>query len=162
MNKRTEASLVDALSYCSLPRLPEKDNGEGYWLKAIAKVVKSNAIPYYVCAERDKNTLEVKISKDFGDCLAIMRIEEYYPYDYLKPQFLPVFETRKKDERVNYLASLGTHSREQLEAMTMKELTTAIYAVAIMRQDNFEKGNRNGERITEVEAKRAEDENQDE
>ena len=145
-----------------MPRLPEKDNGEGYWLKAIAKVVKSNAIPYYVCAERDKNTLEVKISKDFGDCLAIMRIEEYYPYDYLKPQFLPVFETRKKDERVNYLASLATHSREQLEAMTMKELTTAIYAVAIMRQDNFEKGNRNGERITEVEAKRAEDENQDE
>lgn len=162
MNKRTEASLVDALAYCSLPRLPEKDNGDGYWLKAIAKVVKSNAIPYYVCVERDKETLEPKISKDFGDCLAIMRIEEYYPYDYLKPQFLPVFETKKKEERVNYLASLVPHSRDQIEAMTMKELTTAIYVVAIKRQDNFEKGNIYGERINEVEAKRAESEDQNE
>lgn len=162
MNKKTEASLVDALAYCSIPRLPEKDDGQGYWLKAIAKVVKSNAIPYYVYVERDENTLEPRIAKDFGDCLAIMRIEEYYPFYFLKPQFLPIFETKKKEERVNYLCSIVPHPREEFEKMSMKELTNVVYLVAINRQKNFEKGNINGERITEVEAKRAQDENQDE
>lgn len=139
MNKRTESSLIEALAHCAIPRLPEVDNGEDVWLKAIAKVVKSNGIEYFVCVEKDPKTLENKIVKDFGDVLSIARVIEYYPYSFLKPHFAPEFKTQNKKERIAYLVSYTGRTREELESMTLKELNKEALKVAIGLQFEHEK-----------------------
>lgn len=133
-NKKTESSLLDALAYCSLPRLPEVDNGEDVWIKALAKVVKSNGIEYYVYVERDINTLEPRIVRDFGDVLSIAKVVEYYPFSFLKTKFMPTFKDDSEDARIKYLAKFGLNTEEEYKVMTVEQMDEEIIKIAIRRQ----------------------------
>lgn len=139
MSKITEKSLIDALAYCSLPRLPEVDNGEDFWIKAIAKVVKSNGGEYYVLVEKDVNTLENRIVRDFGDLLTIAKVVEYYPFDFLKARYMPTFKGNSKEPRISYLVNYSGKTREELEGMTVKQLEKELLKVAIKLQIENEK-----------------------
>ena len=58
-----ETSLVGALSYFLLRDLPEKDNGENIWVKALALVKKKDGSESYVYVAKDPKTLDNKIVK---------------------------------------------------------------------------------------------------
>ena len=84
MGRKTEESLIDALSYCDLRDLPEIEDGENVWIRAIAKIAKSDGIEYYAYVEKDKN-LNNRIVKDFGSMSSIVKVLEYYPAQQYYP-----------------------------------------------------------------------------
>lgn len=138
MKSKSQESLIDALSFCSLRDLPEVEDGENVWIRAIAKVIKSNGQPYYVYVEKDAN-LNNKIVKDFGEIGAIVKVVEYYPFSYLKPAFMPKFKGNKKEERIAYLTRYDKDLN--LDGLSVKELDKMIMLGAIKKQMEQEKRN---------------------
>lgn len=138
MGRKTEESLIDALSYCSLRDLPEVEDGENVWIRAIAKIVKSDGVEYYAYVEKDKN-LENRIVKDFGSMSSIVKVLEYYPFSYLRAEFMPEFKTKKKEERIAYLTRFKT--TKDYSVMTLKELNDEVLKGAIEMQMAHEKRN---------------------
>lgn len=138
MRKKTEESLIDALSYCDLRDLPEIEDGENVWIRAIAKIVKSDGLEYYAYVEKDDN-LNNRIIKDFGSMSSIVKVAEYYPFSYLKADFMPEFKTKKKDERIAYLTRYKT--TKDYSSMNLKELNDEILKGAIAMQMAHEKRN---------------------
>ena len=141
MKNKTEESLLDALQYCSLRKLPEVEDGENVWIRAIAKVAKADGQMYYAYVEKD-DKLQNKIIKDFGPISALVRVVEYYPFSYLKPAFMPKFKGNKKEERIAYL----TRYNKDLDYSnySVKELDKLIMLGAIkkqMEQEEREKEN---------------------
>lgn len=127
-------SLVKALSHCSLRELPEKDNGERFWVTALALVRKSDGSESYVYSVKSQD-LTNRITVDFGNISSIREIVEYYPITYLNSAYVPKFKTAKKEERITYL-SRYVKNVAMLEEKTTKELDKLIVAIAVKRQLN--------------------------
>lgn len=136
MKNRSEASLLKALSYCSLRQLPEPDDKENIWVRAIAKIAKADGQIYYAYVEKD-DKLQNKIVKDFGSISAIVKVIEYYPFSYLKPAFMPKFKTKTKEERITYLTRYNKDL--QLEGLSVKELDKLVVLGAVKMQMEQEK-----------------------
>lgn len=138
MKNKSEESLLDALQYCSLRVLPEPDDKENVWIRAIAKIAKADGQMYYAYVEKD-DKLQNKIIKDFGPISALVRVVEYYPFSYLKPAFMPKFKGNKKEERIAYL----TRYNKDLDYSnySVKELDKLIMLGAIKKQMEQEKRN---------------------
>lgn len=136
MKNKSEESLLDALQYCSLRVLPEPDDKENVWIRAIAKIAKADGQMYYAYVEKD-DKLQNKIIKDFGPISALVRVVEYYPFSYLKPAFMPKFKGNKKEERIAYL----TRYNKDLDYSnySVKELDKLIMLGAIKKQMEQEK-----------------------
>lgn len=124
--------LMDALNYCSLRTLPEKEDGESVWIQAIAKVAKRDASTSYVLVEKDPATGDNKIIKDFGSVSIIAKHIEYYPITYLLPEFMPEFDNNKKESRINYLRKM--RGDEDYSQYTLKELNRMVINSAIATQ----------------------------
>lgn len=139
MRKREQESLVDALSYCSLRDIPNVDNGEGYWLEALAKVAKSDGSHAYVFVERDLETLEPTIRKDFGSISSIAFVEEYYPFEYLREEFMT--KLPNKEAKVAYLSQVDEANAKAYAKMSVKKLDDEIMRRDIMSQKEFDKKN---------------------
>lgn len=137
-----EDSLLKALAYCNLRSLPEKEDKEHFWLRALALVKKVDGSENYVYAEKDLTALKPKMVKDFGNVAMIYEIVEYYPYSYLKSQFMPTFKTQKKDERIAYLAAYDKSI--DFSGYTLKQLDKEVMRRAAKKQLEVEKrGERN-------------------
>jgi len=138
MKNKSEESLLDALQYCSLRVLPEPDDKENVWIRAIAKIAKADGQMYYAYVEKD-DKLQNKIIKDFGPISALVRVVEYYPFSYLNPAFMPKFKGNKKEERIAYL----TRYNKDLDYSnySVKELDKLIMLGAIKKQMEQEKRN---------------------
>lgn len=136
MKNKTNESLIDALSYCSLRELPEVEDKESVWIRAIAKIAKSDGQMYYAYVEKDEN-LENKIIRDFGPISAIVKVVEYYPFSYLKPAFMPKFKGKSKDERLAYLTRYN--KTDEYDGLSLKELDKLILKGAIRKQMEQEK-----------------------
>jgi hypothetical protein len=106
MRKEEQASLISALSYCSLRELPPACDGNDYWLEALARVAYNNGSNGYVYVKRNETTLELEVKKTFCDSLGIAIILEYYPFEFLRDEFNPKLD--KKDDKIKYLSSLTT------------------------------------------------------
>lgn len=138
MKNRSEESLLDALQYCSLRKLPEVEDGENVWIRAIAKIAKADGQMYYAYVEKDEK-MQNKIVKDFGPISALVRVVEYYPFSYLKPAFMPKFKSNKKEERIAYLTRYDKDLN--LDGLSVKELDKMIMLGAINKQMEQEKRN---------------------
>lgn len=138
MGKKTEESLIDALSYCDLRDLPDVEDGENVWIRAIAKIVKSDGLEYYAYVEKGQN-LENRIIKDFGSMSSIVKVSAYYPFSYLKADYMPEFKTKKKEERIAYLTRFKVN--KDYSNMTLKELNDEVLKGAIEMQLAKEKRN---------------------
>lgn len=136
MRNRSQESLIDALSYCSLRALPEPDDKENVWIRAIAKIAKADGQEYYAYIEKDDN-LQNKIVKDFGTISALVKVVEYYPFSYLKPAYMPKFKGKGKEERIAYLTRYNKDLN--VEGLSVKELDRLILKGAIQRQMEQEK-----------------------
>ena len=128
MNKIQEKSLIDSLAYCDLRDLPEKDNKEYVWLKSLALVRKTDGTMGYLLLVKDANG-NPKVAKDFGTISAIKEIVEYYPILLLDARFMPTFQTKTKDERIEWLQRMG--SKDELGELTLKELNKKILNMAM-------------------------------
>lgn len=138
MKNKSEESLLDALQYCSLRKLPEIEDGENVWIRAIARVAKADGQMYYAYVEKDDN-MQNKIVKDFGSISAIVRVVDYYPFSYLKPAFMPKFKGNKKEERIAYLTRYNKDV--DYSNYSVKELDKLIMLGAIKKQMEQEKRN---------------------
>lgn len=139
MGKKTDESLIDALSFCGLRDLPEPWDKENVWLKALVRLVKSDGIEYYAYVEKTPEN-EERIKKVFGGVARIVKILEYYPFSYLRAEFMPEFEDKKdKKSRVEYLQKANPD--KDYSKYSLKQLNQEILSGAICRQLNSEKIN---------------------
>lgn len=139
MRKGEQEALVDALSYCSLRDIPSVDDGEGYWLEALAKVAKRDGTHSYVYVSRDIETLEPTIKKDFGTVSGIAFIEEYYPYEYLREEFMT--KLPNKEAKVAYLSQVDEAKAKEYAKMSVKKLDDEIMRRDIKSQKEFDEKN---------------------
>lgn len=131
-DKNKEKSLIECLKWCQVPSLPDADDKENIWIKAIALVKKEDGTESYVAMTKDKQ-LKNKMIKDFGTVSMIHEIVEIYPYSYLSAAFMPEFKTRKKEERINYLLA-HDKSLQGLDELSLKELDKMVVNIAIKNQ----------------------------
>lgn len=136
MRKKEQEALIEALAYCSLRGLPEPDNNDGYWLEALARVVKQDGSVSYAYVKRDKSTLEPIIKKVFGGMGGIALVDQYYPFEYLRDEFYPTLE--KKDDKVKYLSELYPENSKEYTKMNVKALDNEIIKTGIALQDDFD------------------------
>lgn len=124
MNKNVEEkSLIDALSFCSLRKLPAPWDKENIYLLALALVAKSDGTKSYVALKKNKDGKDAYV-KDFGNVSAIKNIIEIYPYQYLDAKFLPSFKTRTKEERITWLNKIG--GEKDYSDKSLKELDKCV------------------------------------
>lgn len=141
MKNIKEESKMKALVYCGLRELPEVEDKEHFWLRALALVTKLDGSQSYVYVEKDLNTLEPNIIKDFGTISMIHEVVEYYPYSYLKERYMPSFKTQKKDERIAYLTAYDKGA--DFSKLTLKELDKEVMRRAAKKQMEVEKRGNN-------------------
>lgn len=132
-----EDSKLKALAYCGLRELPEVEDKEHFWLRAVALVKKVDGSENYVYVEKDLNTLEPRMVKDFGAIAMVYETVEYYPYSYLKEQYMPKFKTAKKEERIKYLTAYDKSA--DFSEYTLKELDKEVMRRAARKQMDVEK-----------------------
>jgi hypothetical protein len=161
MKSNTRASLIKALSHCSLRELPDLDRGEDIWIKALALVTKTDGSRCYVAIEKDPKTLNNRVKKDFGGTGAIVAYNEFYPYLYLSQEYMPKLADKSKDAKVEYLSKIFPH--KNWSKCAIKELQNAIIGSAIMMQlnqinynANSNNEDDNGEERIEAEVRRDE------
>lgn len=141
MKNKSEESLIDALAYCNLRALPEPDDKENVWIRAIAKVAKADGQEYYAYVEKGDN-LENRIIKDFGSISAMVSVIEYYPFSYLKPAFMPKFKGKSKEGKDERIAYLTRYNKDvDYSNLSVKELDRIILLGAIKKQMEQEKRN---------------------
>lgn len=145
MKSNTRASLIKALSYCSLRELPDLDRGEDVWIKALALVTKTDGSHCYVAVEKDPKTLKNRVKKDFGGTGAIVEYNGFHPYLYLSQEYMPKFPDKTKDTRVKYLANIRPDI--SWNQYSLKDLNDTILGIAIEAQLNHIKFNFNYEFI---------------
>lgn len=136
MYKKEKESLIDALAHCSLRDIPAADDGSGYWLEALARVAKRDGTKAYVYAVRNIDTLDIEIKIDFGTISGIAFVEEYYPFEFLRDEFMP--KLSNKDERVKHLANGDEEVSKQYSKMSVKALDELIIKNAIKTQKAFD------------------------
>lgn len=124
-------SLIDALSWASLRELPEKDNGENIWIRALALVSKRDGSKAYVALVKGKDG-EDRIIRDFGSVSMIVKIEEIYAFEYLDSSYIPTFDSKKKEDKIKWLSM--QRPEVNYEDMSAKELNKAILHVAMQNQ----------------------------
>lgn len=130
-------SLVSALSAYSLRDIPQPDDGQSVWVKAIALVNKKDGTQGYVCVRKDPKTLNNVICNDFGTSAVVVNFVEFYPFSFLQSGYMPVFKGQKKEDRVKYLNKYNKDV--DYSAYTLKELDKEIISIAIERQLKEEK-----------------------
>lgn len=118
-----QKSLIQALSYCSVRDLPEEDNGENVWVKAIGLVSKIDGTKSYVAIERGVDGGN-KIVKDFGHIASIVKVENVYPYLYLESGNIPKFKTNSREDRIAWLRNHDLDN--DYSDCSLKKLNAAI------------------------------------
>ena len=126
-----QSKLTEALSYCAIKELPEEDNGENVWIKALGIVSKRDGTSSFVALERDKNG-ENKVVKDFGSVSQIVKIEKVFPYLYLESFRVPTFDSNSKEVRIEWLKyhDIGVdHSNDSLKMLNKAILNVVCHEV---------------------------------
>lgn len=126
-----ELSLLDCLKWAGVPRLPEVDDKENIWIRAIALVQKADGSQSYVVMGRD-DVLEHTYIKDFGNISLIREVLSIHPYDFLVEANMPMFKTKKREERIEWLKKFIKD--KDFESMSLKELDKRVAALAMKSQ----------------------------
>lgn len=123
MTNSAEKSLTSVLRYARLRELPQEDNGKNVWIMAIVRVRKSDGSTNYAVADKDADG-KMRIMKDFGSVCSIFSIDNIYPFAYLGVEYMPVFKTQKKEERIEWLNK--NSAQRDYTGFTLKELDKMI------------------------------------
>lgn len=123
MTNSAEKSLTSVLRYTRLRELPQEDNGKNVWIMAIVRVRKSDGSTNYAVADKDADG-KMRIMKDFGSVCSIFSIDNIYPFAFLGVEYMPVFKTQKKEERIEWLNK--NVAQRDYTGFTLKELDKMI------------------------------------
>lgn len=123
MTNSAEKSLTSVLRYTRLRELPQEDNGKNVWIMAIVRVRKSDGSTNYAVADKDAEG-KMRIMKDFGSVCSIFSIDNIYPFAFLGVEYMPVFKTQKKEERIEWLNK--NSAQRDYTGFTLKELDKMI------------------------------------
>lgn len=123
MTNSAEKSLTSVLRYTRLRELPQEDNGKNVWIMAIVRVRKSDGSTNYAVADKDAEG-KMRIMKDFGSVCSIFSIDNIYPFAFLGVEYMPVFKTQKKEERIEWLNKNA--AQRDYTGFTLKELDKII------------------------------------
>lgn len=123
MTNSAEKSLTSVLRYTRLRELPQEDNGKNVWIMAIVRVRKSDGSINYAVADKDADG-KMRIMKDFGSVCSIFSIDNIYPFAFLGVEYMPVFKTQKKEERIEWLNK--NSAQRDYTGFTLKELDKMI------------------------------------
>ena len=66
----------------------------------------------------------------------IRQLKEVYPYEYLLAKNMPVFKTKKREERIAYLNRYDYGKDSNLEELSLKDLDKMVIWSAIKFQLN--------------------------
>ena len=137
MTNFTEKTLTSVLRYARLRELPQEDNGKNVWILAVVRVRKSDGTTNYAIADKDAEG-KIRIMKDFGSVCSIFSIDNIYPYAYLGVEYMPVFKTQKKEERIEWLNRNAP--KRDYTGLTLKELDkTILNNQVLLAIKNFKK-----------------------
>ena len=67
---------------------------------------------------------KIRIFKDFGNVCSVFSIDDVYPFAFLGVEYMPVFSTQKKDERIEWLYK--NVEKKDYSKYSIKELNNAI------------------------------------
>lgn len=110
----------DALKYVGLTELPSeyKKNSNKIWIKAVAKVKKTNGRCSY-CVVVNKGSDVPTVIKDFGVSCCIRQFEHIYPVQYLDSAYMP--DLRKQSDCIVYLRARG-ENEDSIKELLAKEI----------------------------------------
>lgn len=132
-----QESLIEALKHIGLRELPDVEQGDRLWVKALALVKKADGSESYACVVKDKN-MQNKCVADFGSISAIKEFVEYYPVSYLQQSYIPTFKTNGKEERIKHLCTFFGYTNDELKKKSVKELDKLVLKNAAKQQLNNE------------------------
>ena len=126
---------MECLKWTGMSKLPDKDDKENIWIYAIGLVQKADGSESYVALGKNAK-LEIEYLKDFGNISVIRQLKEVYPYEYLLAKNMPVFKTKKREERIAYLTKNGWGKDVNLEELSLKDLDKMVIWMSIKFQIN--------------------------
>jgi hypothetical protein len=138
MKNIKQDSLIAAMQYLGLRQLPEVEDKNNIWVKALALVRKADGSESYVYVTKDIN-IKNKCIADFGNISAIKEYVEFYPISHLQQNVLPKFKTKGKDERIKHLVAFCNAKESDLSSKSVKELDYMVLCHAIKTQIENEK-----------------------
>ncbi len=113
-----QITLQECLQVAGIRALPKKITSfeDNTWIKAICLVNKIGGRQSYCLCDNDGSG-KPAIKRDFGPCVAIVSIEEVYPYKVLDKKFMP--DLRSDKQIVEYLSKNG-YNESTITAMLDK------------------------------------------
>lgn len=130
---RTEESLLEMLMYSGVSSLPEPNDKEQVWARAIVKILRKNGHMDYALAYHDFFAWnEVNVTKTLPGLGIAHGLVEIYPYEYLKDEFIPAVENKK--DIIDFISSRTSDDEEYLNGMTNDDLKKYFFNVCIKEQ----------------------------
>lgn len=128
-----DKSLRLALEGSGCTELPKSRNNDddGFWIKAIVLVRKSNFTTSYAMAERRGDGC-INYTRDFGDMSPIMGLISVHPYLYLDERLIPSSESSNYHSIIS--RELGINNVDEVRGYSSSRLVSCAREVAIKRQ----------------------------
>lgn len=134
MSKLEEKTLLDALAFVGLKKLPQESDLDNY-LSAIVLVEKFDGTKSY-CIQKMGEDLKPYIAKDFGTISSITKVLSIHPYDFMKEKY--VFKGTTKEEKLGYLKTIFRNGEYDFDTLSLKEINGLIKEVAVKHQREME------------------------
>lgn len=130
---KEELSLDEMLTFVGLPVLPEPNDENKTWVKAIVQIERRTGIKDYVVATHDVfgwNGIRVK-KESAGNGIA-RGVLGIYPFEYLLDKFFPKVSSKK--DIINYIAMHSNEDKTHLSNMSKDALKNMFMQVCINEQ----------------------------
>jgi hypothetical protein len=134
MRNVTEESLFEMLTTAKLPQLPEINNPDKTWVKAIVKILRKTGKIDYAIAEHDLFSYdEVRVLKEIGGVGVYHELLGIYPYVYLTEKYIP--EVKNKKDMIDFILSRNPDMNEaEVNAMKKEEVKKYFLKCCIKEQ----------------------------
>lgn len=130
---KEELSLNEMLEYVGLPCLPEPNDEEQTWVRAIVHIERKTGIKDYVVATHDLfSWKEIRIKKESGGTGITNDVLGIYPYEYLIDRYFPSVSTKK--DIIDYLISRCNEDKTHLNSMSKGALKKLFMNICIKEQ----------------------------
>ena len=147
-DKNLIASMREALGMAGLREVPEKDDGEHIYTRAVALVKKRDGSVNYALLRKNLKGEDV-VCADFGHVCTMSAILEVYPYEYLDEMYMPLHDmnekttAEKKRQIVMQMKDAGEltdeYTKEYIQKMKVKEMNGLLIGVGCKRQMEAQK-----------------------
>lgn len=147
-NKTLLESRRESLTMAGLKEVPEKDDGEHIYTRAVALIKKRDGSVNYALLKKNIKGEDV-ICADFGHVCTMSAILEIYPYEYLDEMYMPLRNASEKTTAAQKRAVIyqlkeqgelpSEYTKEYIQKMKVGEMNGLLIGVATRMQWEAEK-----------------------